>query len=220
VGANNFEGVTTLNLTIPAANVTNTTAAASANQTFSLCVVGAGNVALNQRAIKATPDLVVTGTGARDIAAGSVATIQTWTVNAFQAIIPYVSTTSLYKTICMIDNVDSAAAASVFADIVSSTTGTTVAALSVGSVPAKTIMRVDFDTDVTPYTTGASETPLAGLPTGLTDPQRYAVKLTATSNPDNIHVNCIQLDPAGSKRAVPVLKQFTVTADGGSGWMQ
>lgn len=219
-GANNFTGVTTLNLTIPAANVTNTTAAANANQTFGLCVDVTGNVALNQRAIKATPDLVVTGTGARDIVVGSLATIQTWTVNAFQAIVPYVSTTSLYKTICMIDNVDTAAAAAVFADIVSSTTGTTVAALSIGSVPAKTVMRVDFDVNVTPYTTGASETPEAAIPTGLTDPQRYVVKLTATSNPDNIHVNCIQLDPGGSKRAVPVLKQFTVTGDGGSGWMQ
>jgi hypothetical protein len=162
-------------------------------------------------------DINVTGTGAQDLAAQAFTTINPWLVNAYQGIIPYISTTSAYKTICMINNGDTSATANIIVDLLCSTSGT-VSSVSVGTISPKTMKRVDFDTEITPYSTGTSET--AGTPislTGITDPQRYSAKLTVTANPAKVTVNCIQLDPAGSKRAVPVLTSPTAL---GTYWQQ
>jgi hypothetical protein len=198
----------------------NTVSATAGSNFAPLCIDVTGNVAINARTITGTPQITIAtvANGAQSPAAGAATTLETWVVNAFQAIIPYAHTTPTFKTVCMVDNIDPAAAASISATIVSSSGATVSAPISLGTLGAKTTTRYDFDTNITPYSqVGGVETAGTPIATGLTDPQRYAVKLTVSSNPDNIHVNCLQVDTlAGIKRNVPVLKQIS----GGNGWVQ
>lgn len=211
---------TSVNFTIAGANISTLDGAAAGN-VWQACIDVTGNVAVNPRTFKITPDINVTGTGSQDVAAGTQTVMDTWGVNAFQAVIPYLSTTAIFNTICVIDNIDTSVNAGIVMDLVSSTSGTTLSGLSLGTVNAMATKRIDFSLAVTPFATGSSETAQTPITlTGMTDPQRYAARLTITANPNNIHVNCIQLDPAGSKRAVPVLKFADFTTAGSTGWIQ
>jgi hypothetical protein len=202
----------TVNLNVPSASFN---AATTASTAFDLCVITSGNAALNPRTITGSVDVNVTGTGANDKSASSYQTIQTWNVNAYQGIIPYIYGNPTYKTICVIDNTDTSKSASILLDVMSSTSATVLANQSIGSVAAMSTKRVDFDTSVTPYTTGTSET--AETPIALTglESKRYSAKLTVTGNANKIFMNCMQVDPAGSKRAVPVLTNVANT-----NWLQ
>jgi len=195
----------TVNLSIPstAFNGTGTYAA-------NVCVDVKGNQALQTRIIKAGYDISV-GTGGNDPPADTLTTIMQWVSNGYQGIIPYISALSTYRTICFISN-KSTASGAVTVDILSSESGATLtglSGLSIGTLAAGGTMRVDFDSEITPYTySGGTES--AGTPTSLTGIQsndRYTAMINVGASPTQIYVNCIQLDPAGSKRAVPVLTQ-------------
>jgi hypothetical protein len=115
----------------------------------------------------------------------------------------------------MINN-KSLASAPVTVDILTAESGASLAsltALAVGTLAAQGTMRVTFDTSLTPYTySGGVET--AGTATALTGLQsndRYSAMINVGADPTQITVNCLMSDPAGSRRAIPVLTQNSST---------
>lgn len=196
-GAANLTG--TVNLAIPS-NAFNGGAAYAAN----VCVDVLGNTVLQSRTIKGAYTIT---SGNSDV--DSFSAILTWTPNGYQGIIPYINGSSTFDTICFISN-KSSQSAPVTVSILSTESGATLTGLqgiAVGTVPAAGTMRVDFTSSVTPYTyAGGVET--AGTPIALTGVQgndRLSAILNIGANQQQVYVNCIQADPAGSKRAVPVL---------------
>lgn len=179
-----------------------------------VCADVKGNAAIQSRTIKGSYAISVGsgGSGGVSPAADSHTTVMTWMPNSYQGIVPYVSADSTYGTICFINN-KSTVAATATADIISSESGTLLTSKTIGSVGAGKTVRVDFDGNITTYSySGSTET--AGTPVALTGLQandRYAAQINVGSSPANISVNCIQKDPAGSKRAVPVLQQYSTT---------
>lgn len=138
------------------------------------------------------------------------------TLASYQAIIPYISANSTYKTICFINNGYTLAAPAVV-DILtteSASSLTSLTNLTVGTVAVNGTTRVDFDANITPYTYASGvETAGTAVALGFNAGDRYSAKLTVNAAAANVTVNCIQLDPAGSKRAVPVLSSA-------NGWAQ
>lgn len=176
-----------------------------------VCADVKGNAAIQSRTIKGSLDITV-ASGGVDPAADTYTAVLTWMPNSYQGIVPYVSADSTYGTICFINN-KSTIAAIATADIISSESGTLLTSQAIGSVGAGKTVRVDFAGTLTTYSySGGTET--AGTPvtlTGLQANDRYAAQINVGSAPANISVNCIQKDPAGSKRAVPVLQQYSTT---------
>lgn len=176
-----------------------------------VCADVKGNVAIQSRTIKGSYAISV-GSGGVSPAADSYTQVMAWMPNSYQAIVPYLSADSTYGTICFINNKSTVAAVAT-ADIVSSESGVLLTSQAIGSVGAGKTVRVDFASTITPYTySGSTET--AGTPvtlTGLQTTDRYSAMINVGSAPANITVNCIQKDPAGSKRAVPVLQQYGST---------
>jgi hypothetical protein len=197
----------TVNLSVPASAFNGVS---PASFTGTVCAQVAGNVALTARTIKGSTTEVLSGTGYNtSIGADTYTTVMTWQTNGYQGLIPYLNTQSIYNTICFINN-KSSASAPVTTDILtaeSSASLTGLTGLSLGTLAAGTTMRVDFASSVTPYTYSAG-TETAGTPiplTGLQVTDRYSAEINVGATPSLITVNCIQQDPAGSKRAVPVL---------------
>jgi hypothetical protein len=122
----------------------------------------------------------------------------TWTINGYQAVIPYVTTNPLYPTICIANNT-STAPANVMVDILSSETGRTQTNLAVGAIAGQSTVRLDFAGQTVSNAVLGSASILLGAE------ERYSARLTITADQNQVYVNCIQADPAGSKRMVPVL---------------
>lgn len=177
-----------------------------------VCADVKGNAVIQSRTIKGSYDITVPSGGV-DPAADSYTTVMTWMSNSYQGIVPYISADSTYGTICFINN-KSTLAAGATADVVSSESGVLLSSQTIGTIGAGTTVRVDFAGTITTYSySGSTET--AGTPvtlTGLQANDRYSAMINVGSAPANITVNCIQKDPAGSKRAVPVLQQNTTTS--------
>ncbi len=206
-GAANLTG--TVNLAIPANAFNGASPAAFAPN---VCADVLGNVVLQARTIKGA--YTITG-GTSDV--DSFTTLMTWTPNGYQGIIPYINGSSTFDTICFISN-KSSSSAPVTVSIVSTESGaalTSLQGLSIGSVAAGGTIRVDFTSSITPYTySNGVETP--GTPISLSPVaanDRLSAVLNIGANQQQVYVNCIQADPAGSKRAVPVLVP-NVTATG------
>lgn len=195
------------------------TGAASTAQ-INVCADVTGNAVLQTRTIKGSWDITV-GSGGNDPAADSFTQLMSWTPNGYQGIIPYISASSTYGTICFINN-KSLISAGVTIDILTTESGATLTslqALSVGSVGSGKTIRVDLSSAITPYSySGTTETAgTATTLTGLQSNDRYSAQINVGAAPAQVTVNCLQLDPAGSKRAVPVLTQ----ADGAAfPWQQ
>lgn len=136
-----------------------------------------------------------------DAAAGS------WTINGYQAVIPYISANTNYTTTCMISNANTSSA-DIFFDVLSAESGASLTGLSnldVGSIAAGAEKRIDLGSSATPYlANNVVDTGNVQVLTGLSASDRYAGKLTITGTPANISVNCLMADPSGSKRLVPV----------------
>jgi len=135
-----------------------------------------------------------------------------WVTDGYQGVVAYMSANSAFTTICFLSN-PTTAAANVFLDILAAESGaalTGLTNLSVGSIAAGGLMRVDFNANVTPYSfTGGAEVAGTAIPlTGLNAADRYVARFTITAAKTSIVTNCIQLDPAGAKRAVPVMNPF------------
>lgn len=130
---------------------------------------------------------------------GTDSSFVTWTINGYQAIIPYVTTFPGFTTICIADNT-STAVADVMVDILSSESSATDTNLAVGTIPGRTTVRLDFgETEITNFTGGA-----AAITVGVNT--RYAARLTITADQNQVYVNCIQIEPGSpNKRMVPVL---------------
>lgn len=176
-----------------------------------VCADVKGNEVIQSRTIKGSYDITV-ASGGVDPAADSYTQVMAWMPNSYQAIVPYLSADSTFGTICFINN-KSALAVGATADIVTSESGTLLSSQTIGTIGAGKTVRVDFAGTITTYSySGSTET--AGTPvtlTGLQANDRYSAMINVGSAPSNITVNCIQKDPAGSKRAVPVLQQNTTT---------
>jgi hypothetical protein len=195
----------TINLAISSAAFNGSGAA---TYTGFVCLKSLGNAALNPRSI--TGAFSLSGTGLNTFTDTAV-TLMTLASNGYQGIIPYVSVDPLYTTICFVNNGGTAAAA-ITADVMSSesvASTTALTGLSAGSVAAKATVRLDIGSTITPYTlSGTTET--AGTATTmstLSSVDRYSLRINVAGNPSTITVNCVQKDPAGAKRAVPVLTQ-------------
>lgn len=181
----------------------------AATNMVTVCADVLGNTTINPRTITGAVNVTYSGTGAQSPGISSYGTLMTWSSNGYQGIVPYISADSLYKTICMINNTGTTSAA-VTVDVQTAESGATLTslqALSLGTVSANGTKRIDLASTLTPYTySGTTET--AGTATTLTGVQsndRYSARINVAAPPASVTVNCIQLDPAGSKRAVPVL---------------
>jgi hypothetical protein len=126
----------------------------------------------------------------------------TWTINGYQAVIPYITTNPLYPTICVANNT-STAAADVMVDILSSETGTIGTNLDVGEIAGLSTVRLDFAGQTVSNAVAGS----AAIPLGVAE--RYSVRLTITADQNQVYVNCLQAEPTGFKRMVPVLTDDT-----------
>ncbi len=199
----------TINLSIPAAGFSGN--AGNASYAANVCVDVKGNAALQSRTIKAAYDINI-GAGGNDPALDTYTTVMSWTPNGYQGIIPYLNTQSIYTTICFINN-KSTLGGAVTADILTTqslATLTSLSGLALGTLAAQGTMRVDFASSITPYTySGGVETAGTAIAlTGLQTNDRYSVLFNVGAAPSQVTVNCIQVDPGGSKRAVPVLTQI------------
>lgn len=194
-------GLASVNLAISSAAFN----ATSGSNFFQLCMTAANNQVLQTRTITVTPNITMTGAGNQPPAAGSPATMSTWSVDAYQAFIPYLNASTSYTTSCIISNTGTSAA-TVLMNITSDTAGaasTVLTSSSAITIPGTTTKRIDFDTNVTPWTTGTSET--AGTPIATISSGRYAALVTITGTPANINMTCFRIEPnATNKTPVPV----------------
>jgi len=124
--------------------------------------------------------------------------IMVWAINGYQAVVPYITTDPAFATICIANNT-SVSSADLVVDILSSESGTVATNLGVGTIGSKKTVRLDFNGLTVTNAAGGSNT----IPLGAG--QRYSVRFTITADQNSVYVNCIQIDPAGSKRMVPVL---------------
>jgi len=173
-----------------------------------------GSAVLQSRTIKASYAISVT-TGGVSHTPDALSAVMTWTPNGYQAVIPYINGSSTFNTICFINN-SSSTGAPITLSVQSTESNASLTALSgiaIGTVGALQTMRIDFNSSVTPYSySGTTEVAGTAIPLSVQGNDRYSALLSVGANPTAISVNCIQADPAGSKRAVPVL----VPQQGGS----
>lgn len=203
----------TVPLSIPATIYAGNVAAAN---NVAVCADVLGNTTINPRTITGALNVSFSGTGAQSPAVTSYNSLMIWTSNGYQGVVPYISADSTYKTICLINNTGTSSAA-ITVDVQSSessATLTSLQAVSLGTVSAASTKRVDFANTVTPYSY-ASSTETAGTATTLTGLQsndRYSARINVAAPPASVTVNCMQVDPAGSKRALPVLTGGTTSS--------
>jgi len=196
----------TINLAIPAAayNGLNTmseasNAASKAAVPVNVCVVGNGTTALAPRVLTIAGAVNATSfTGATSAAS----TFDTWTLNAYQTWISWMVNASTVPTYCLINNADTARTVSVLLDVVSGENAVVLTNQNMGTIAAKTSTLATFTGDSASLAGGTA----VSLSTLGAD-KRYSTKLTVTSNPANISVQCIQTDPVtGAKRTVNSLQ--------------
>lgn len=194
----------TVSVAIPAARW-----AGATNLALTTCFQVTGSTNLATRTISGTYDINF-GTGGVDtITAPSYATIQTWSLNGYQAIIPWLTLSSTVPTYCLVNNSNSASA-TMFMDVVTSDAAQTTTNVSLGDIAANTSLLLIFnDQGVQSQDAAGTTTTLNDLSavsfTGSTS-KRYSGKLTVAGNQNNVTMTCAQTDPVtGGKRPVPVL---------------
>lgn len=186
----------TLTFTVPAAAFN-----ASGATNYTLCVVANGTTALNTRTISVGADVNITGTSANDPAAGAVGGIDTWGLNAYQAMIPYSHTNSTVPSYCVINNMG-ATNVSVIYDVLSSEASLQNLNNTLGTVNSRTTALM---------TISGSSVTMAGSNTTIDlsaqgTNTRHADRITVTGAPANINASCFQTDPiTGGKRNVLTL---------------
>lgn len=186
----------TISLTVPQAAFNGT-----ATTNFDLCILANGTTALMPRTITGNVDINVTGTGANDPAAPALANADGWTVNAFQAMLPWGINSTLAPTYCLISNADTSRTASVIMDILSSETAVTMSNQSLGTIAPKTAKLVTVTGDNVSMA-GGSNVSVSTLGSNT----RHMDRFTVTVNPANVTMSCQQTDPVtGSKRPVLTL---------------
>lgn len=184
----------TVSLTIPQGSFN----ATSVTSGYNLCVEVNGTTALAPRTI--ATNVTLNMTNGQSAGASGDANAMLWDLNAYQAFVPWVVNNASYKTYCLISNNSPSLSSNAILEVMSSEDTVVVASTTIGSVAAKTSKLLSFDVDSLSLTGGtAMSTSTVG-----TD-KRYSAKLTVTSNPQNITVACVQMDPGGAKRNVPVL---------------
>lgn len=189
----------TVSLTIPQASYNGGVNPAGANSTvFELCIVGNGTTALQPRTLTGTVNINVTGTGANDPAAPALVNADVWTVNAFQAMIPWAVNASTIPTYCHIANASTSQTATVILDVLSSEGGVTLSNASLGTIAPVTSKLMTITANSVSLAGGAV-TDLTSLGTD----KRHMDRVTVTTAPANVTLSCIQTDPVtGGKRNV------------------
>lgn len=202
----------TIGLTVPSGTFSSATGAGALQ--LSLCIETATNAALTPRTITSSQDVVITGTGAVDLAAQSYATLDTWVVNAYQGLAPWLINSSGAPGYCMINN-NGTSSATISLNLKSAEAGTLPGTVALGSIAAGKSRTFQFGADsVTEVTTGVTGT---AIPiTGLTANARYSGLFTVTAAPAAIQITCVQTYTTGSRTLVPVLLN---TATGTSGYL-
>ncbi|MFO0751884.1 MAG: hypothetical protein U0411_00980 [Thermodesulfovibrionales bacterium] len=187
--------------------------AGATNLALTTCFQVTGSTNLATRTISGTYDISF-GTGGVDtFTAPSYATIQSWSLNGYQAIIPWLTHTSTVPTYCLVNNSNSASA-TMFLDVITSDAASTTTNVSLGSIAANTSLLLIFnDQGVQSQNAAGTTSTLNNLSavtfTGSTS-KRYAGKLTVAGNQNNVTMTCAQTDPVtGGKRPVPVLTSDT-----------
>jgi len=177
----------------------------SAGSNWATCIVGNGTSTLLPRTITASSLITVSGTGANTQAA-TVGTIDTWNMNAYQAIVPWVVLSSAAPTYCVINNGTTAPASAGITVSVMSSEGsiTGLSNLSLGSVNAGQTQLVTLNASGITTANGGTS-PLQTLST-MGANSRYSLQLTVAASSSGVTMNCNQTDPvSGAKRPVPVL---------------
>ena len=148
--------------------------------------------------------VLVTGTGANPQPATGLSAVDTWGLNAYQAVIPWLTNTSAVPTYCLINNGNTVPSSIGVTLSVLSSEGTVagLSSLPVGSIAANQSMLIIFNNN---GITNASGTVLASVASMGTD-DRYSALITVAGSAPSITVACEQTDPVtGGKRNVPVL---------------
>jgi len=175
-----------------------------ASEDNALCVVVNGTSTLNTRTINMSEQVLVTGTGANPQPATGLSAVDTWGLNAYQAVIPWLTNTSAVPTYCLINNGNTVPSSIGVTLSVMSSEGTVagLSSLPVGSIAANQSMLIIFNNN---GITNASGTVLASVASMGTD-DRYSALITVAGSAPSITVACEQTDPVtGGKRNVPVL---------------
>lgn len=187
--------------------------AGATNLALTTCFQVTGSTNLATRTISGTYDINF-GTGGVDtITAPSYSTFQTWSLNGYQAIVPWLTLSSTVPTYCLVNNSNSASA-TMFMDVVTSDAAQTTTNVSLGDIAANTSLLLIFnDQGVQSQNAAGTTTTLNNLSavsfTGSTS-KRYSGKLTVAGNQNNVTMTCTQTDPVtGGKRPVPVLTSDT-----------
>ncbi len=139
-----------------------------------------------------------------------------WTLNGYQAIIPFLDTRTTVPTFCVLNNADTIAATVFFDVLASEGTTTGLQGFDLGTIAAGATALITFSGETV---TLAGSTAVA-VATG-TD-KRYSGKVVVTANINNVSMDCVQTDPVtGQKRKINVLTEEMVgTGDTGQRWHQ
>lgn len=202
--ANNVSTVNTAPSGIVALNVTAGAAGAfngSLPVQLALCVEANGTASLQTRTLQTSTKVNVTGTGANDPAAAAYANAMNWFVNAYQGVLPWIINGATLPTYCLINNADSTLTATVTIDVISSESTVVLTNAPLGTIAAKT-SKLLLLTGNSVYFFDGTGTPVNVSSLGAD--KRYSARVTATVAPANASIACIQADPAGAKRSVPV----------------
>jgi hypothetical protein len=167
---------------------------------LALCLQANGTSSLQTRTISVAEDINVS-TGGNDPTPDAFDTAMTWTVNAYQALVPWVINSTVAPTFCLVNNNDATTTGTVVLDVTSSENTTLITNATLGTVAPSTSKLLTF--------TGNSASLTGGTAVDLTNlgaNGRYSARVSVTSNPTNVTLSCQQTDPiTGSKRPVPVL---------------
>jgi hypothetical protein len=130
---------------------------------------------------------------------GTSTTFLIWTINGYQAIIPYATTNPAYATYCISNNT-AVADADVVIDVISSNTASVMNSIGMGSIAGQSTGLLVFSSQA--ISNGATSYDASAL---LGTDERYSARVTITADQNAVFLNCIQADPGGPKRVVPVL---------------
>lgn len=195
----------TVALAIPTAAFNGGASGGAASEDNALCVVVNGTSTLNTRTISMSEQVLVAGTGANQQAATGFSPVDVWGLDAYQAIIPWVTNASSVPTYCLINNGNPLPASVGVTMTVLSSEGavTGLSNVSLGTIAANQSLAIKFDNNgVTTVNSGAT---LASVSSMGTD-DRYAAQITVAAGAPLVTMACQQTDPVtGGKRNVPVL---------------
>lgn len=195
-------------LTIPGNNLRVCGSASVANAEYGLGLVSKNpgtTIAAGNRTIEVKVVPVTTNNGYNRTLVAAGTTSHAITLNATQAVVPYLATYSVMPTYCLINNSFTSAAA-VTLDVLSQEGGGVLqSGLALGSVPAGQSMLMVFS-ERKAWLGDESKQSVTKFDLTVPASTRYAGRMNINAPPANLTINCVQVDPNANagKRLVPV----------------